>query len=170
MKLTLLNHSYHRNGISGAPFEVVIFRDQGEEASLKLAILFEASHHCAVLDIARLAAGDIAFGSNSWRGDTYEPALRRLLREPDGRTAALAGLSGRDLHALLATQREIAVIWTIGDVQCIRRDLNDEQAWRVLQAARRHHDATIGINWDVLGYHAESLFGDAPSTDSAEEV
>jgi hypothetical protein len=33
-----------------------------------------------VLDIAMLAAGDIQFGSNSWRGDEYEPHLRQAIR------------------------------------------------------------------------------------------
>jgi hypothetical protein len=36
--------------------------------------------HCAVLDVAKLAAGDVAFGSNSWRGDEYESALRNAIR------------------------------------------------------------------------------------------
>jgi hypothetical protein len=32
-----------------------------------------------VLDVAKLAQGDIAFGSNSWRGDHYEPHLRKAI-------------------------------------------------------------------------------------------
>ena len=36
---------------------------------------------CAVLDIAKLAAGDIDFGSNSWRGDEYEPHLREAIEK-----------------------------------------------------------------------------------------
>ena len=71
--------AFHRNGICGAPFRVVLFEDTGPEASLKVAILFDPPGHCAVLDVAKLAAGDIAFGSNSWRGDTYEPTLRAAL-------------------------------------------------------------------------------------------
>jgi hypothetical protein len=42
-----------------------------------LGILFDAKHHCAVLDREKLAARDIAFGSNSWRGDEYESWLRK---------------------------------------------------------------------------------------------
>ena len=77
MKLKhLIDIASHRNGISGAPFAVVLFEDIGKEGSRKLAILFEEMHYCAVLDVAKLATGDIAFGSNSWRGDEYEPALR----------------------------------------------------------------------------------------------
>jgi len=44
-----------------------------------VAILFEEPHQCAVLDVDKLAAGDIVFGSNSWRGDKYEPHLRQAI-------------------------------------------------------------------------------------------
>jgi len=33
-----------------------------------------------------------------------------------------------------------------------------------VQATRRYHDATIGINWDVLSCHADMLFGFVPET------
>jgi hypothetical protein len=69
----------HRNGICGAPFHVVLFEDGGDKGSRKLGILFEEPHHCAVLEVDKLAAGDIAFGSNSWRGDKYEPHLRQVI-------------------------------------------------------------------------------------------
>jgi hypothetical protein len=76
---------FHRNGISGAPFHVAIFDvdkaahpgDQGR----KVGIVFEKPGHCAVLDVAKLAAGDIRFGSNSWRGDEYEPHLRKAIKK-----------------------------------------------------------------------------------------
>jgi hypothetical protein len=74
-----------------------------------------------------------------------------------------------DIHALLAKRREIAVVWAIEDVQQVRGDLSDEQSFEVLKAARRYHDATIGINWEVLECHAQILFGDAPETDETEE-
>lgn len=77
MRLTIIAIASHRNGVCGAPFDVVLFREGG---SRKLGILFEAEAHCAVLDVALLAAGDIAFGSNSWRGDDYEPDLRKAVR------------------------------------------------------------------------------------------
>jgi hypothetical protein len=67
-----------------------------------------------------------------------------------------------DIDAVLAARHQIAAIWSIQDVQEVRPDLTEEQCWEVLQATRRYHDATIGINWDVLGCHADLLFGDAP--------
>jgi len=80
MKLTVVDFAHHRNGISGAPFAVVLFKDTGEEGSRKVAILFEEQWHCAVLDVDKLARGDIAFGSNSWRGDAFEQSLRKAIR------------------------------------------------------------------------------------------
>jgi hypothetical protein len=85
MKLTIIDIAHHRNGISGAPFDVALFEDHDPtEGSRKVAVLFEAPHHCAVLDVDKLAQGDIAFGSNSWRGDHYEPQLRKAIegRQP----------------------------------------------------------------------------------------
>jgi hypothetical protein len=79
MKLTIIDIAHHRNGIGGAPFTAVIFEDTGPEGSRKIGILFDEPHHCAVLDIAKLAAGDIAFASNSWRGDHYESHLRKAI-------------------------------------------------------------------------------------------
>jgi hypothetical protein len=82
MKLTIIDIAHHRNGISGAPFDVALFEDHdAAEGSRKVAILFEQPYHCAVLDVDKLATGDIAFGSNSWRGDQYEPQLRKAIVE-----------------------------------------------------------------------------------------
>ena len=86
MKLKIIATAYHRNGICGAPCDVLLFEDKGPEGSRKVAILFEEPYHCAVLDVAKLAAGDIAFGSNSWRGDNYEPSLRQAIHSNDERT------------------------------------------------------------------------------------
>ena len=59
---------------------IVLFEDKGEEGSRKVAILFEAPYHCAVLDVEKLTKGDIDFGSNSWRGDNFEEPLRKAIR------------------------------------------------------------------------------------------
>jgi hypothetical protein len=81
MKLKIIDIALHRNGICGAPFHVVLFADQDPQGSRKVAIVFEKDGHCAVLDIAKLHAGDIAFGSNSFRGDNYEPNVRLAIKE-----------------------------------------------------------------------------------------
>ena len=81
MAIRILNIDYHRNGVCGEPFHAVVFRDTGPEGSIKLGIVFDSPHHCAVLDVAKLADCDVAFGSNSWRGDVFEPGLRRAINK-----------------------------------------------------------------------------------------
>jgi hypothetical protein len=96
MRLTIIDIAHHRNGISGAPFDVALFEDHDPEGSRKVAILFEEPCHCAVLDVAKLAQGDIAFGSNSWRGDHYEPQLRKAIAERQ-RTIDAESLGGKEV-------------------------------------------------------------------------
>lgn len=79
MTYTIERTAYHRNGICGAPFHTILFQDT--EAGRMVGIVFDNPYHVAVLDIDKLALGDIAFGSNSWRGDRYEPTLRKAIRE-----------------------------------------------------------------------------------------
>ncbi|MDH6258426.1 hypothetical protein [Bradyrhizobium sp. BR13661] len=52
----------------------------------------------------------------------------------------------------------IEISWHIDDVKEVRPGLTDAQARQVLEQAKRRHDATIGINWDVLAAHADNLF------------
>ena len=78
MSLIIEHIDYHRNGICGAPFHVLLFRDPDE--GRMLGVVFEKAYHVAVLQLDKLAVGNIAFGVNSWRGDRYEPALRRAVQ------------------------------------------------------------------------------------------
>ena len=85
MKLHIENIQRHRNGISGAPFHVLLFRDP--DGGRMLGIVFEQEYHVAVFNLDKLALGNIVFGVNSWRGDHYEPHLRNaitLLEEMEG--------------------------------------------------------------------------------------
>jgi len=63
-----------------------------------------------------------------------------------------------DIHRLLDERRQVAVIWSIEDVQSVRSDLTDEQAWEVLKRCERVHDCEIGFNWFLIGYVADDLF------------
>ena len=63
-----------------------------------------------------------------------------------------------DVHALLAKRRQIAVIWSIEDVQQERPDLNEDQAWEVLQRVEHCHDCNYGITWEHLSMAADDLF------------
>jgi hypothetical protein len=73
-KVEIIAQSSHRNGVCGDPFNVALFRD-GEDGTIKLAVDFGGMAF-AVLQVDKLAAGDIAFGSNSWRGDRYAEKVR----------------------------------------------------------------------------------------------
>ena len=92
MKLKIIDTAHHRNGVAGSPFDVVLFKVQ-REPGVKVGVLFDDRGACAVLDVALLAAGDIAFGSNSWRGDEYEPELRRAIDHGRG-SGPEAGVTG----------------------------------------------------------------------------
>ena len=78
MKIELLSAAYHRNGISGEPFITGLFTD--EDGSTKMFVDF-GEMRFAVLQVDKLAKGDIAFGSNSWRGDWYAEEIRQLYPE-----------------------------------------------------------------------------------------
>lgn len=81
MKLRIEQLQHHRNGISGAPFDVLIFRDP--HAGRMLGIVFTEPSHVAVFHLDQLARGNITFGVNSWRGDDYEPHLRQAIQRRD---------------------------------------------------------------------------------------
>lgn len=68
------------------------------------------------------------------------------------------------IQALLATRKQIAIIFSIDDVHDVRPDLTDDQAWHLLQEVERHHDAEFGVNWELLEHVALRLFGAAPES------
>lgn len=63
-----------------------------------------------------------------------------------------------DINAILAKRGQIAVPWSIEDVQGIRPHLTAEQAWEVLEEVKRKHDAEYGISWTTLEVWADELF------------
>lgn len=52
---------------------------------------------------------------------------------------------------------EITISWHYTDVKEIAPDFSDDQCREVLQIARNNHDATIGVNWDVLEVWADKV-------------
>lgn len=157
--ITVIAKAHHRNGISGAPFYAVLFDEADGGTGPKLGVVFDQEAHCAVLDITRLANGDIGFGSNSWRGDAYEPALRAAIRQAQPEELPYE----IDVHELLASRKQVAVIWSVEDVQSVRPDLTDEQSWEVLKECNSRHDCEIGMNWMSIDYMADELFPDPSS-------
>ena len=62
--------------------------------------------------------------------------------------------------------RSIEIVWSTEDVQEVRPDLDESQAYEVLIAAKQKHDANVGINWEVLEFWADYLY---PEPDSEED-
>lgn len=81
MKLLIEDIQRHRNGVCGAPFTVLLFRDP--DVGRMVGIVFDQQYHVAVFSLDKLALGNIAFGINSWRGDRYEPYLRSAIALAD---------------------------------------------------------------------------------------
>lgn len=75
-RLQIIDLDFHRNGVAGQPFKVALV-DDANEGDVKLVIMFEEEGYTAVLSVDKLHEDeDISFGTNSWRGDEYEVALR----------------------------------------------------------------------------------------------
>jgi hypothetical protein len=71
--------NYHRNGISGAGFYVVLF-DEIDFSRSMLAIVFGEPGHVAVLDRNDVASGELSLRRGAaWRGDVFEPQLRAAI-------------------------------------------------------------------------------------------
>lgn len=91
----------------------------------------------------------------------------------DGQLMALGRLFYPNSDEIAKVSKQIssiAVKWCVEDVQSIRPDLTDEQAGAVLQAADRCHNAEVGINWDVLRFHADDLFPEDEQVDEQDPV
>jgi hypothetical protein len=64
-----------------------------------------------------------------------------------------------DIDELLQERRLVAVIWSVGDVQEVRPDLTDDQAWQVLKECDRQQDCEAGFTWSHIDTVANNLFG-----------
>lgn len=63
-----------------------------------------------------------------------------------------------NLRKKLAADNKIAIVWGVEDVQSVRPDLNDDDAMAVLQECQYRHDASIGLNWEVIRTIADMTF------------
>lgn len=73
----------HRNGVSGVPYNVIVF--ESTEGMRMVGIVFDSDGdggpRCAVLDIDKLNSNDVAFGSNSFRGDYFFKEIQDHFRK-----------------------------------------------------------------------------------------
>lgn len=63
-----------------------------------------------------------------------------------------------NVHAVLASRRQIAIVWSIDDVLSVRPHLTEEQAWDVLGYCERKHDCCYGFTWDLLESVADDMY------------
>jgi hypothetical protein len=77
--LQIISADHHRNGVGGEPFRVALV-DDPNDGDTKLVIMFADKYYTAVLSLDKLVQSeDISFGSNSYRGDMFDDALRAEL-------------------------------------------------------------------------------------------
>ena len=76
--------AFHRNGVSGTPFHVILFTSDEAPANPKMAVVFDQPGAVAVFDLDLLSEGVIKFGQNSFRGDDFEPDLRLAIDDAMG--------------------------------------------------------------------------------------
>lgn len=74
-------------------------------------------------------------------------------------------LTDIDIHQLLRKRRQVAVVWSIEDVQSVRPDLTEDEAWEVLQECERKHDCEYGFTWSYIECMADLLFRKQPAKD-----
>lgn len=78
---------YHRNGVSGMGFHVLIVKNEGRDM---LVVRFPKESDkdaggvlCAAFDLAKLDERNIAFFENSWRGDHYADLVDPMIDASD---------------------------------------------------------------------------------------
>ncbi len=70
----------------------------------------------------------------------------------------------------LLAHKQIAAIWSVLDVQRVRPDLSEAEAWEVLQWIDRYQDGEHGITWDTLRLTADEKFPKKPRTRKAKRA
>ena len=56
--------------------------------------------------------------------------------------------------------KKITITWCSDDVLAVDPTLTPKQVSDVLSLMKHKHDASIGINWDVIRYHIEIVKGE----------
>lgn len=64
----------------------------------------------------------------------------------------------KEVNKIPKADRVLEVPWHIDDVHSIREDLTAQQCAEVLEAVGDNHDSEVGVNWDVISWHADDLF------------
>jgi hypothetical protein len=71
-------------------------------------------------------------------------------------------------HIIIDDENEIMIKWHVDDVLNIRPDLTKDQALDVLLECKSRHDASVGINWDVIDITASKMFPEQDEPDDGQ--
>jgi hypothetical protein len=79
MKIKVKELAWHRNGVGGEGFYAVLFTwfDGEDREAHMLAHVFDGLGQCAVHCLDKKT---VKIGVNSWRGDHFEPELRKAIK------------------------------------------------------------------------------------------
>jgi hypothetical protein len=83
MAIEIRDVAYHRNGITGLPFFVVLFNDPDKGMFNQVATIDEDGTDCRVIN-AGLVVTASEIGTrhmNKWRGDTYLFEIKKAMRK-----------------------------------------------------------------------------------------
>jgi len=77
---------------------------------------------------------------------------------PDNVYGVEVGTLPDHMTKALNDDKKCVIRWGVDDVRgCTDKALTYEQAYKVLHDMESTHDATIGINWDVIECHIEEI-------------
>ena len=85
MTIEIRDVAYHRNGIAGLPFYVVLFNDTDKGMFNQLATIDEDGTDCRVIN-AGLVVTASEIGTrhmNTWRGDRYLSQIHNAMADDD---------------------------------------------------------------------------------------
>jgi len=54
-------------------------------------------------------------------------------------------------------ENSISIVWHIDDIKEVDNTLTNDQARKVLQVLKKTHDASVGINWEVISYTIDAM-------------
>jgi hypothetical protein len=70
---------------------------------------------------------------------------------------------GREVaDEILAAHGFVAFLWGVEDIRSVKggQNLTDEQCMEILDKIQSKHDASIGVNWDVISYYVFDYVSD----------
>lgn len=85
MTIEIRDVAYHRNGVAGLPFYVVLFNDTDAGMFNQVATIDEDGEDCRVINAGLVVTTGSAGGNhmNTWRGDRYLSQIHDAMADDD---------------------------------------------------------------------------------------